>query len=111
MNCVEFHRILPEIIDAGRNAEQEAHLTSCSACSGLVSDLNAISREARRLRGSEEPSPRVWNSIEIDLRREGPNPQPPPGAALVSPIFSAPRPPWLVPAGGARARAVGRNVD
>ena len=63
MNCVEFQRILPEIIDGGRNAEQEAHLTSCSACSGLVSDLNDISREARRLRGSEEPSPRVWSSI------------------------------------------------
>jgi hypothetical protein len=37
----------------------------------LISDLTAISREAQLLQASEEPSPRVWNSIEIALRREG----------------------------------------
>src|SRR5712691_3381129 len=101
MNCVEFHRILPEIIDAGRNAEQEAHLTSCSASSGLVSDLNAISREARRLRGSEEPSPRVWNSIEIDLRREGLIRQPRREPSLVSAFSRRWSPAWLLPVAAA----------
>ncbi len=107
MNCVEFQRILPEIIDGGRNAEQEAHLTSCSACSGLVSDLNAISREARRLRGSEEPSPRVWNSIEIDLRREGLIRQPQREPSLVSAFSRAWSPAWLLPVAAALLVAIG----
>src|SRR5437879_12218937 len=71
MNCAEFQRVLPETIEAGGSAEHQAHLISCPQCSGLVSDLNAISKTARLLRASEEPSPRVWNSIEISLRREG----------------------------------------
>src|SRR6266516_4420482 len=71
MNCAEFQRVLPETIEGGGNAEHQAHLISCPQCSGLVSDLNAISKTARLLRASEEPSPRVWNSIEISLKREG----------------------------------------
>ena len=51
--------------------EQEAHLRSCYICSNLISDLTAISKEAQLLQASEEPSPRVWNFIEIALRREG----------------------------------------
>src|ERR1700730_18166057 len=71
MNCAEFQRILPDIIDEGHTPEQEAHLRSCYICSNVISDLTAISREAQLLQASEEPSPRVWNSIEIALRREG----------------------------------------
>jgi hypothetical protein len=70
MTCEEFERVLPEL-EGGHNTEQEAHLKSCSACSGLVSDLNAISQQARLLQGSEEPSPWVWNSIELALRQDG----------------------------------------
>jgi hypothetical protein len=69
MNCAELQGVLPEIIDGGRSVEQEAHLSSCSACSGLVSDLHLIAQEARTLQASEEPSPRVWNSIEHTLRQ------------------------------------------
>src|SRR5947209_19996477 len=76
MNCAEFQRVLPETIEAGGSAEHQAHLISCAQCSGLVSDLNAISKTARLLRSSDEPSPRVWNSIEISLSREGLLPQP-----------------------------------
>ena len=71
MNCAEFQRILPDIIDEGHTLEQEAHLRSCYICSNLISDLTAISKEAQLLQASEEPNPRVWNSIEIALRREG----------------------------------------
>jgi len=70
MTCQEFERVLPELGD-GHTIEQEAHLRSCSACSDLVADLNAISQQARLLQGSEEPSPWVWNSIEVALRQEG----------------------------------------
>lgn len=70
MTCEEFERVLPEL-GGSHSMEQEAHLRSCSACSDLVSDLNAISQQARLLKDCEEPSPWVWNSIEVALRREG----------------------------------------
>ncbi len=69
MNCAEFQQVLPDIADGGRNAEQEGHLGSCSACAGLVSDLKAIAQQARLLQASHEPSPRVWGSIENGLRQ------------------------------------------
>jgi hypothetical protein len=71
MNCAEFRLVLPEILDRSRSMEEETHLRSCTTCSSLVSDLNAIVEQARLLQVSEEPSPRVWNSLEIALRREG----------------------------------------
>jgi hypothetical protein len=70
MTCEEFERVLPEL-EGGHSIEQEAHLRCCSACSDLVSDLNAISQQARLLEDSEEPSPWVWNSIELALRQDG----------------------------------------
>jgi hypothetical protein len=70
MTCEEFDRVLRELGDA-HGIEQEAHLKSCSACSDMVSDLSAISQEARLLKSSEEPSPWVWNSIEVALRQDG----------------------------------------
>ena len=69
MNCTEFQEILPEVFEGGRTAEQESHLKSCPVCSGLVADLDLIAREARQLQELAEPSPRVWNSIEIALRQ------------------------------------------
>lgn len=71
MNCTEFQEILPEVFEGGRTPEQAAHLKSCPRCSGLLADLDLIAREARQLQELAEPSPRVWNSIEIELRREG----------------------------------------
>jgi hypothetical protein len=70
MTCEEFERVLTEL-GSGHNIEQEEHLKSCSACSDLVADLDSISQQARLLKGSEEPSPWVWNSIEVALRQEG----------------------------------------
>jgi hypothetical protein len=59
------------MIEGPRSAELNAHLASCAECSALVAELNAISREARLLQAVEEPSPRVWNMIEAQLRSEG----------------------------------------
>jgi hypothetical protein len=71
MNCAEFEAILPDLLEEGGTAEQKTHLTDCAACSGLVADIRMISQEAKQLRACDEPSPRVWNSIEIALRQEG----------------------------------------
>ena len=85
MNCTEFQEILPEVLEAGRTAEQAAHLKSCPRCSGLLADLDLIAREARQLQELAEPSPRVWNSIEIELRREGVIREAQGGPTLVAP--------------------------
>ena len=70
MNCVELQASLAEFEDA-RSSDQRAHLKTCPECSSLVAELNLIAASAIDLRAAEEPSPRVWNSIEIVLRQEG----------------------------------------
>ena len=70
MNCEEFELALPDV-DDDPSIEQQSHLNSCSACAELVADLDAISQQAKLLGNSDEPSPRVWNFIEIALRQEG----------------------------------------
>src|SRR5580700_11213177 len=74
MNCVDLQASLAEAEDissVGRNSEQRAHLKTCPECSALVADLNLIASSAIELCAANEPSPRVWNSIEIALRQEG----------------------------------------
>jgi len=70
MNCVELQASLEQIED-GSSAAQQAHLKTCPECSALVAELNLIAASATELREANEPSPRVWNSIEIALRQEG----------------------------------------
>jgi hypothetical protein len=68
MNCVELQDTLVEIEDGSR-ADQRAHLKTCPKCSSLVAELNLIATMATDLRATEDPSPRVWNSIETTLER------------------------------------------
>ena len=70
MNCVELQASLAETENA-KSSEQWKHLKSCPECSALVAELDLIISAATDLRAAEEPSPRVWNSIEIALRQEG----------------------------------------
>jgi hypothetical protein len=105
MTCEEFERVLPELEGGRYTIEQEDHLRSCGQCSDLVLDLNAISREAQRLQAGDEPSPRVWNSIEIALRAEGLIRQP----VEVQTASAARRwwPTWVVPLAAAALIAAG----
>jgi len=70
MNCVELQQSLAEI-ENGKGVEQQAHLKTCAQCSALLAELNLIASSASALQAADEPSPRVWNSIEITLRKEG----------------------------------------
>ena len=110
MNCVELQKSLAEIED-GSNAAQQAHLKSCPECSALVRELNSIASAAVSLRASEEPSPRVWNSIEIALRQEGLIRAPRPSRSLI-PSFGSrwgwTR--WAVPAAAALLITIGVYV-
>lgn len=108
MTCQEFERVLPDIIGGDRLFEQEQHLRSCSACRSLVSDLNAISQQARSLQACEDPSPRVWNSIEIALRQEGLIRQP--SSRELAKVHTFPsrwRTAWLLPVAAALLVAAG----
>lgn len=96
MTCVEFEELLPDVLEGERNAEQIAHLKACSSCAGLVSDLEVIFREARQLEGMHEPSPRIWNSIEIALRQEGLIREPRPEPAPISVLRHGWRPSWVM---------------
>ncbi|HYY69352.1 MAG TPA: hypothetical protein VE734_06445 [Terriglobales bacterium] len=71
MNCAEFQKVLPYIIETGGNAEEEAHLRSCAVCSDLVEDLKYIAEAAKLLLPMHDPGPRVWNGIRGALEREG----------------------------------------
>ena len=70
MNCVELQASLVEIED-GRSSEQRDHLKTCPNCTALVTELLRIASTAVELRAVDEPSPRVWKSIESRLREEG----------------------------------------
>lgn len=70
MTCLELRESLVEQED-GSKPEQRAHLKNCRECAALVADLLVIACAAGELRAAHEPSPRVWNSIEIALRQEG----------------------------------------
>ena len=110
MNCVELQASLAEIED-GRSPEQRAHLKTCRDCSALVAELDVIIATAPELSAAEEPSPRVWNSIEIALRQEGLiRPQRPSRSLLpsISSRWAWAR--WVAPAAAALLIVVGLYV-
>jgi hypothetical protein len=88
MNCAEFQKVLPYIIETGGNAEEEAHLKSCPVCSDLVQDLRYIAEQAKLLVPMIDPSPRVWTGIRGALEREG-LVRPPAGTARFRPQATA----------------------
>jgi hypothetical protein len=98
MTCIELQESLADT-ELGTSPEQQVHLRACPECAALVRELNWIVSSAVDLRAADEPSPRVWNSIEIALRREGLIHPPRPQGSLL-PSFNAPwgwtR--WLAPA-------------
>ena len=71
MTCAEFQKALPDIIDGGGNEEEQRHLETCHVCADLVADLRYIAECAKLLVPMEDPSPRVWTSIEKSLEHEG----------------------------------------
>ncbi|MGA8763426.1 MAG: anti-sigma factor [Candidatus Sulfotelmatobacter sp.] len=110
MNCVELQNSLVEIED-GRSREQRAHLSACRECSTLLAELNLIASAASDLRAANEPSPRVWNSIEIALRQEGLiHPRRAQRPLLSSFSVRWGRAGWLVPLAAALLIAVGIYV-
>ncbi|MFZ3341184.1 MAG: zf-HC2 domain-containing protein [Terriglobales bacterium] len=108
MKCSDVDRILPDIvdgtaIDGSQDLEVQSHLKTCPDCSELISDLKLIANEARHLAASEEPSPRVWARLVIELRAEGLIREP--ELETARPVVEASRrrwnPLWLAPVAAA----------
>lgn len=108
MNCVELQESLAGNED-GRSVEQRAHLKTCPECSALLADLHLIAYSAAELRDSYEPSPRVWNSLEIALRQEGLI-HAPRSRSLLSSFHTPAWARWMVPAAAVLLIAVGVYV-
>lgn len=107
MTCVELQQSLAET-DDGSSAEQRAHLETCPECSALVAELLLIASSAIEMRSADEPSPRVWNSIEIILRQERIIRPQPAGRSLLPSLssrWSWSR--WMLPAAAALLIALG----
>jgi hypothetical protein len=107
MNCGEFEHVLPDCLEGSQTPELRAHLKSCRTCSDLLADLDLISSQAILLRATDEPSPRVWNFLESQLRQEG---------LIHAPIMPRPswheslqhwRAAWLVPVAAAMIIVIG----
>ncbi len=110
MDCLELRRGLADGVD-GNDAAQQSHLKTCQKCSALLADMERISASARELREAAEPSPLVWNSIEIALRQEGLIHPPRPSRSLLPSLGSRwtwAR--WLAPAAAALLIAIGVYV-
>jgi hypothetical protein len=110
MTCIELQESLADV-ELGTSPEQLIHLKTCPECAALVRELNAIISSAVDLRGADEPSPRVWNSIRIALCDEGLIHLPRPRRSLL-PSFDSPwgwsR--WLAPMAAALLIVVGTYV-
>ncbi len=114
MTCIEFERVLPDYLEGGHTPELQAHVSSCPACASLLADLNFISSEARLLQDVEDPSPAVWNALEIQLRREGlirdgEIRQASPAFSLAE-FFRRRRGAWLVPVAAALVMVAGLKL-
>ncbi|MGH9493684.1 MAG: hypothetical protein ACRD3B_01700 [Candidatus Sulfotelmatobacter sp.] len=110
MTCVELRESLAEN-ENGNTSEQRTHLRTCRECSSLIADLNTIAAVAVELQGTIEPSPRVWNSIEIALRQEGLIRPQNSGRSLLPAFGQWGVARWLVPAAAALLIAVGIYVS
>lgn len=105
MNCLQFENALSDYLEGDGTSEQRAHLDSCVACSDLLADLTLISAEASSLRELDEPSIRIWNSLEAQLRKEGLIKEP--SRPSQPDFFHRWRTAWLVPVAAALLIAAG----
>jgi hypothetical protein len=59
-------------MEGERPPDAQAHLRSCSHCSGVIKDLEMIHAEARSWNTEEQDAPeRVWTSLRAQLEQEG----------------------------------------
>lgn len=70
--CEEFQDRLAELFESEVDLGGEKHLQTCENCASLVRDLTYIAQQAKLLLPIHDPSPCVWEGIELALKKEGP---------------------------------------
>ena len=65
-----LHGLLDGELDAANALACEAHLKTCENCSALVRDLEYIAQQAKLLLPIHDPSPEVWENIQVALKKE-----------------------------------------
>jgi len=69
--CAEFQAGMAERVSSGQDLQDHPHLLTCSRCSALVSDLEAIANAAKLLMPIDaEPGDDLWSKIESKLALE-----------------------------------------
>jgi hypothetical protein len=72
ITCREFLNYLEPWMEGERPPDAQAHLRTCSHCSGVIKDLELIHTEARSWNALEQDAPeRVWTSLRAQLEQEG----------------------------------------
>jgi hypothetical protein len=72
ITCREFLNYLEPWMEGERPPDAQAHVRTCSHCSGVIQDLEMIQGEARSWRAEEQDAPeRVWTSLRVQLDQEG----------------------------------------
>ena len=68
--CAEFQDQLPSLFESSEDLAAQPHLETCETCSALVRDLEYIAQQAKLLLPIHDPSPQVWDNIQIALKKE-----------------------------------------
>jgi hypothetical protein len=70
MSCATFQALLPELIGSGEDAAHHPHILGCARCRALLADLESIAEAARQLLPIVEPPDKVWEQIELAIKKE-----------------------------------------
>jgi hypothetical protein len=73
VDCAVFQDQLPGLFESGEDLAAQPHLKTCENCSALVRDLEYIAQQAKLLLPIHDPSPEVWENIQIALKKEAPS--------------------------------------
>lgn len=70
MSCAAFQALLPELIGSGENVANHPHILGCARCRALLADLESIAEAARQLLPIVEPPDKLWEQIELAIKKE-----------------------------------------
>jgi hypothetical protein len=70
VDCAVFQDQLPSLFESGEDLNTQPHLRTCENCRALVRDLEYIAQQAKLLLPIHDPSPEVWENIQVALKKE-----------------------------------------
>lgn len=67
--CEDFQVKLPDLIGSEPGVAMHPHLLTCANCRALLSDLQTIADEARKLLPIEQPKEGLWDRINLAIKK------------------------------------------